>query len=143
MWKASGTALFDPWRDLFSIENGINEFLSGLNYRRGDFPPANVWTGDDRIEFEFEVPGIPADKLEVTAKQETLTVRGTREADPLPEGATFLRQARGEGTFARSFSLPFKVDADAVEAKYRNDILKVVLPKSKEIMPKKISVVGE
>ena len=54
----------------------------------------------------------------------------------------FLRQERGAGYFSRSFSLPFKVDSEKVEARYMNGILKVTLPKASDVMPKKINVIN-
>ena len=49
-------------------------------------------------------------------------------------------QHRGYGTFNRTFELPFKVDADKVEAKFSKGILYITLPRAEEDKPKKISV---
>ena len=115
MWKTTGTLLWDPWRELMSAGNGFDELLNGLVGRRGEFPPTNVWMDEHKIEFAFELPGMKAENLEVTAKHDY---------------------------FSRSFSLPFKVDSERVEARYLNGILKVTLPKATDVMPKKINVIN-
>ena len=142
MWKTTGTLLWDPWRELMSTGSGFDELLNGLVGRRGEFPPTNVWMDGNKIEFAFELPGMKAENLDVTAKHDTLTIKGKREEEALPEGAMFLRQERGAGYFSRSFSLPFKVDSEKVEARYMNGILKVTLPKASDVMPKKINVIN-
>ncbi|MBR4370994.1 MAG: Hsp20/alpha crystallin family protein [Victivallales bacterium] len=142
MWKTTGTLLWDPWRELMNAGNGFDELLNGLVGRRGEFPPTNVWMDENKIEFAFELPGMKAENLDVTAKHDTLTIKGKRDEEALPEGAMFLRQERGAGYFSRSFSLPFKVDSEKVEARYVNGILKVTLPKASDVMPKKINVIN-
>lgn len=142
MWKTTGTLLWDPWRELMSTGSGFDELLNGLVGRRGEFPPTNVWMDENKIEFAFELPGMKAENLDVTAKHDTLTIKGKREEEAQPEGAMFLRQERGAGYFSRSFSLPFKVDSEKVEARYMNGILKVTLPKASDVMPKKINVIN-
>ena len=142
MWKTTGTLLWDPWRELMNAGSSFDELLNGLVGRRGEFPPTNVWMDENKIEFAFELPGMKAENLDVTAKHDTLTIKGKRDEEALPEGAMFLRQERGAGYFSRSFSLPFKVDSEKVEARYVNGILKVTLPKASDVMPKKINVIN-
>ena len=142
MWKTTGTLLWDPWRELMNTGNGFDELLNGLVGKRCEFPPTNVWMDEHKIEFAFELPGMKAENLEVTAKHDTLTIKGKREEETVPDGAMFLRQERGAGYFSRSFALPFKVDSERVEARYMNGILKVTLPKATDVMPKKINVIN-
>ena len=87
-----------------------------------------------------ELPGIDPKALEITVKNNTVTIRGSREVEEPGEGRTALRRERGEGTFVRSFSLPFRLDADKVSAQYQKGVLQVMLPRSEADKPKKISV---
>ena len=103
---------------------------------------ARKWLDENKIEFAFELPGMKAENLEVMAKHDTLTIKGKREEETVPDGAMFLRQERGAGYFSRSFALPFKVDSEKVEARYLNGIFKVTLPKSTDVMPNKISFIN-
>lgn len=69
-----------------------------------------------------------------------VTVHGKRENPDLNENEAYIRRERETGPFSRTFTLPFKVDADNVTAEYHRGILEVRMPRSAEDKPKKISV---
>ena len=132
-------SLWNPWHEMLDFDNAFAPLFNRLNGQT-EFPPANVWTSDSAITFTFAIPGVTPESIDVTAKFDTLTVKGTRKAEEAPEGAMFLRQERGSGFFARSFALPFKCDTDNVSATYSNGILTITLQKAKEVQPRKITV---
>lgn len=139
MLMHSRNSLWNPWHELSDLDTAFGALLNNFTGRT-EFPPANVWTSDNAITFTFAMPGLKADDIEVAAKADTLTIKGTRVPENLPEGAQVLRQERTAGTFARSFALPFKIEQEAVEASYINGILTVTLPKAKEVQPRKITI---
>jgi HSP20 family protein len=47
-----------------------------------------------------------------------------------------------EGTYRRSVTLPFMVDADKAEATFEHGILRITLPKAEESRPKKVVISG-
>jgi len=71
-----------------------------------------------------------------------LTIKGERK-QPKFENATWHRQERGFGEFARVLTLPFPVNADKVQAEFSHGVLKITMPKSEEAKPRKIKVKGE
>jgi HSP20 family protein len=50
------------------------------------------------------------------------------------------RIERQFGTFSRSMNLGLQVEADGVDADYKDGVLTVTLPKAEEVKPKKIEV---
>jgi HSP20 family protein len=56
------------------------------------------------------------------------------------EGATYHRQERRYGAFLRTFRLPFRVDAEKVEASFAKGVLQIALPRAEEDKPRKITV---
>jgi HSP20 family protein len=102
----------------------------------------NIWTCDDRALLTAELPGVDPAKLEVSVQNDIVTVRGSRDEEALPEGHEYLRRERGTGGFARSFALPFHVDANQVRAHYQKGILQLALPRAEEDKPRKIEVQG-
>jgi len=108
--------------------------------RHGEFPAVNIWIKDDDAILAAELPGIDPEKIDITVKDDTVTVRGEREAAELGESEAYLRQERGSGSFLRSFSLPFKVDAESVSAQYQKGVLQVVLPRAEADKPKRIAI---
>jgi len=106
-------------------------------------PPLNTWEDDNALHTEVDLPGIDPTKLEVTVNEgNQLTIQGERVAPTIP-GATWVRQERPFGKFVRVVTLPTLVDAEKVEAKYENGVLRLTLPKHEAAKPRKIVVKGE
>jgi HSP20 family protein len=107
-------------------------------------PPAfSVWEDENAVFAEADLPGVDPAKLEVTITEGTqLSVQGERTA-PEISGAAWIRQERPFGKFTRVVTLPALVDADQVEAKYENGVLRLRLPKHEAAKPRKIVVQGE
>lgn len=103
-------------------------------------PAINIWADADQFHAETDLPGIDPATLEITVTDGTqLTIQGARTTTE-PEGAVWLKQERPSGAFRREVSLPSLVDADRVEAKYEQGVLRLTLPKSEAAKPRKIVV---
>jgi HSP20 family protein len=109
----------------------------------GTDPLLNVWQDENAVYAEVDLPGIDPAKLEITvAEGNQLTVQGERQAPAVP-GASWIRQERPFGKFVRVIGLPTLVNAESVEAKYENGVLRLTLPKHEAAKPRKIVVKGE
>ncbi|MBM3999819.1 MAG: Hsp20/alpha crystallin family protein [Planctomycetes bacterium] len=107
---------------------------------RGSFPALNVWDDENALFVEGELPGLELADIEIhVTRDNQLSIRGTRKAPDVEEGAWYRRE-RGFGEFARVVSLPYDVDPDAVSAELKLGILQIVLPKRAEIRPRRIEV---
>jgi HSP20 family protein len=71
---------------------------------------------------------------------DVLTLSGERKEDEVFEKAETYRTERFLGKFQRSLTLPVSVDANKVQAEYKDGILTVTLPKAEEAKPKHIEV---
>ncbi len=92
----------------------------------------------DAFVLEAEVPGFEKDEIQVSLEEETLTIRGEpRAAEATAEAP---KRSRPRASFARSFTLPVRVDAEKVTATLRNGILELRLPKAAEAKPRQIAV---
>lgn len=106
-------------------------------------PQLTVWEDEHAVYAEADLPGVDPAQLEVTVTEgNQLTVAGER-TPPEVAGAVWLRQERPFGKFTRVVGLPALVDADRVEAKYTDGVLKLTLPKHEAAKPRKIVVKGE
>ena len=104
------------------------------------FPAINIWANDDGVAVSAKLPGVTAENIDISVKENSVTIAGTREPKALDEGEKFLRRERRGGDFSRTFRLPFVVDSNGVEAVFKNGILNVSLPRAEEDKPRKISV---
>jgi len=103
-------------------------------------PQLNVWEDDNAVYAEVDLPGIDPAKLDITiAEGNQLTVQGER-IPPTITGVSWIRQERPFGKFVRVVGLPTLVNAEKVDAKYENGILRLTLPKHEAAKPRKITV---
>jgi len=86
-----------------------------------------------------ELPGVSEGDVQLTVDHGVLSLKGTRKT-ALPEGYSVHRQERADYQFARSFSLPCKVDVEKTTASMKNGLLTVTLPKAAEEQPRQITV---
>jgi HSP20 family protein len=104
------------------------------------FPLLNVYESDDCVTLTAELPGVKAEDLEISIKSDTLTLAGEKKINERPQDANFFRQERISGSFRRSLTLPAKVDPEKAEAKFKNGIITVTLPKAAEAKAHSVSV---
>jgi HSP20 family protein len=105
-------------------------------------PLLNLWEDDENLYAEADLPDVQADKLEVLVNEgNQLTIQGERKAPDI-KNAVWHRQERPHGQFVRTVTLPMLVDAEKVEARFEQGVLKLTLPKSAAAKPRKINVKG-
>lgn len=108
--------------------------------------PLNVWADDERVVVTAEIPGVKPEDIDLSVMGETLVLksrRATADAAARSEGApsaTWLRRERTEGEATRTLTLPYRVDAGAVEATAENGILTLRFPRAAEDKPRRIAV---
>jgi len=104
------------------------------------FPLLNVSETGDSFIVSAEIPGMQTDDLEIKIEGETLTLKGERKPDDVEDEASFHRRERATGAFQRSLTVPGKIDAEKVNARYKNGVLTVTLAKDKPAQPRQITV---
>jgi HSP20 family protein len=116
--------LFDPWS----------------TSEPAALPAINVFEDADAYHLEAEVPGLDLADLELTVTGPSqFSLKGEFKASASDKD-TIHRQERVTGSFFRSVKLPAMIDAEHVEAKLENGILRVRLPKHEQVKPRKIEV---
>ena len=109
---------------------------------RGAFPALNVGSTEDALEIYAFAPGIDASSLDVSVDKGLLTIAGERKPDT-PEGdasTSVYARERFAGGFRRVVSLPEDVDASRVEAKYRDGVLCIAVPRREQSRPRRIDI---
>lgn len=104
------------------------------------FPALNIWQGDDAVAITAELPGVEATDVDISIKDNVLTIAGERKAPQVPEGARWHRNERGYGQFTRAIRLPFAASDDKVEARMTNGVLRIAVGRPEEDKPKKITI---
>lgn len=69
-----------------------------------------------------------------------MSLRGERRFEKDVTDENYHRVERQYGSFSRTFSLPAAVDAEKIDARYEQGVLRVILPKREEARPKQIRI---
>lgn len=94
----------------------------------------------DHFIVKASVPGIKPEDLDITLKDNVLTIRGEVSADETTRRGLYHLRERRFGRFVRSLTLPAPIDSDRVEATHDNGVLTLRLPKTERVKPKRITV---
>ena len=131
---------FDPWREFERMSRALSR-LDGPS--TVEFPAMNVWVSGDHAVVTTEIPGIDPKTLDISVVNDSLTLRGSRQQEELKEGEYYHRRERWDGQFTKTLELPFRVEANKVEARFTKGVLYISLPRAEADKPKKISVKAE
>jgi HSP20 family protein len=99
-------------------------------------PRVDIYETDQTYVVLADMPGVGADGLEVTTERDTLTIRGRvdRPAEE-PEYQEFEL-----GDYRRTFALTEDLDVSGITATLKDGVLRIQIPKSQRLQPKKIPV---
>ncbi len=102
-------------------------------------PRSSLYDTGTALIVTADVPGLGENDVKVELVEDVLTISGERKLES-PDGHVVLHQEQRSWNFARSFTLPTRVDATAITASIKNGVLRVTLPKVPESRPRQIAV---
>jgi len=132
------------------IDRLLSDFLRGywhIPFRRAAVDVEPIWRGDislgatpavdivdkdDAYKLTAELPGVDENQVEIKFSDSTLTVEGKKDEEPEDAKQDHFVSERHYGDFHRTFRVPDGVDADKIEAHFKNGVLTVTLPKTAE-----------
>jgi HSP20 family protein len=100
---------------------------------------SNLYETTDSYILQVALPGVKVEKLEITARENMLTVHGMTEV-AMPQDAQSIWAGMASGEFREEFTLPGEVDAEKASAEYHDGILTLTLPKAEQAKVKTIKV---
>lgn len=103
-------------------------------------PKVDVKEEKDKYLAFVDLPGVDPKDIEIEMDGHTLTIKGERQSASESKDENFFRVERAYGKFCRQFSLPDTIDSSAIQAKTKQGVLTIVLPKVVEQKAKKIQI---
>jgi HSP20 family protein len=91
--------------------------------------PSSLYETKDGYVFQVALPGVSAERLEVTAQQNVLVLKGAY-AFSVPQESRSIWTSLPTGEFSYEFSFPGEFDPAGVSADYRDGILTLTMPKA-------------
>ncbi len=112
--------------------------------RMGSWWPAlDVAEREDAVVVKADLPGMKSDEIDISVHDNMLTISGEKKESKEDKGEEYYHVERSYGSFRRELTLPAGVDAEKVQASYRDGVLTVTLPKTEQAKPKRIQIKAE
>jgi HSP20 family protein len=138
---------FQPFRGVYTLHDQINRLFNETFDRSSEeanltpwAPAVDIFETEHELVVKADLPDIKPEELDIRAENNVLTIRGERKFEKKVNENNYLRVERSYGAFSRSFSLASTVNAEAIQADYKNGVLTLSIPKREEAKPKQIKV---
>ncbi len=141
---------WDPWLGLRGEIDNVFERFAGNGYmdafweRHPDVdlfnwapplgmrPQVDMAETDKAYEISVELPGMNEKDIELIMRDGALTIKGEKKEEKEDKKKDYRVTERRYGRFQRSFALPQGADTGKIAAKFKNGVLSITLPKTKE-----------
>ncbi|MBN1843994.1 MAG: Hsp20/alpha crystallin family protein [Deltaproteobacteria bacterium] len=133
LWARPQGDLFDRFFEDFRLPSLLHE-------EREWVPAFDVSETQKEVIVKAEVPGMNKKDIDITLSDGLLTVKGERKQEEQEESENYHLVETRYGAFSRTMRLPCEVDADKVDATYRDGLLKIRLPKSQSARERKVEI---
>ena len=139
-WNQFAPSLFE---DVGREMNRVLQHFGDWEGQNGYFAPSiNVAETEKTYEVSVDLPGMKAEDFNLEFKDGQLWISGERKHETEEKGKTYHRVERSYGQFRRVITLGTDIDADHVDAEYKDGVLNVRVPKAQAVLPKRIQVKG-
>ena len=141
---------WSPFREMEDLFNRYRHFSGPLSANGGSSessdtranwrPIADISESKKEYVIKAELPEVDKKDLNVSVDGGRVTISGKRTMEKEEAEATQHRIESFYGTFSRSFTLPGDVDENKITAAVSNGVLKVRLPKTKQVETKPLEI---
>jgi HSP20 family protein len=118
--------LFSRFRRGFGVPRMLFEAVESFS--------TGLTESEDMLVLSTDLPGIKPEDIKISVTEDTLNLKAEAKEDFVDSEENFQKIEKRSRSFSRSISLPCRIIAEEVKATYKDEILKIELPKCK---PKK------
>jgi HSP20 family protein len=145
----SAITLWRPRRELLSLGESLDRFFDdrfvgprtvwAMPTLSSVFP-VDVYREDGNLVIKAEVPGVTSEELDISVKDNVLTISGMTRAEAEIKEENYVRRERRYGSFSRSLALPVEAEGDKAEAAFEDGVLTVTIPVAEEPQPEAVKI---
>jgi len=133
-------------RDLLPAVNWIDDFFGRDMFEFPVFggfstPKVNIREDENNYYVEVAAPGMKKEDFNVSLDNDVLTISSEVKDEKENRSGNYTRREFSYSSFSRSFTLPELAEADKIEAKYRDGILSITMPKKEEAKRKPVKTI--
>lgn len=120
-----------------NLNNFFDEFFNelpafGKTVNNLFSPAVNIVETPDAYHLELNAPGRNKEDFQISVDKGLLTISYEKKEEAKSEDVKVVRREFSYQSFKRSFTIDEKINAEAIQAKYENGLLKLLLPKKAE-----------
>lgn len=146
---------FNPMRDLVDFEREFSRMFNSLENRFGIskskdseneyenavwMPLTDIYEDKDKYTLRLDLPGIKKEDVKISYVDGRLSIGGDRVQESEQKDSKCHRIERLFGKYYRSFNLPENIEADKINAEFKDGQLTITVPKAEEAKPKEIEI---
>lgn len=123
------------WPSTSSVDDFLNDnIFNWPNMTNGgnSLPRVNITETDEDFRVEMAAPGMKREDFHVELDNDNLVISSEMSDTKEEENTSYTRREFSYGSFRRSFHLPNTVEAEKIEAKYEDGLLRLLIPKKEE-----------
>lgn len=148
-WTPRSLTRWSPARDFSDFDREFERMMSWVfgdrdgqlaSEPRSLSPAMDVVEEKDHYKVRFDLPGLNKEDIDITFQDGVLTLKGETKSEKESEEGRVHRKERFSGSFYRTLRLPETVDADKMEATFKNGVLELTLPRVPEPQARKIEI---
>ena len=131
--RNNSLSAFDPFRELDELEHAI--FGDNRSTKMAAFS-TDIKDNGDHYTLEADLPGVKKEDIKLDLTDNVLTINAERhsEYEEKDKKGNYVRCERSYGSYQRSFDTT-GIDTDNIDAEFVDGVLKLTLPKIKEVKP--------
>ena len=156
---------WNPWREMEAMHNEMNRLFSrfsgvggfnsgesqagpqgegGADVNGGQWLlPVDVFETPDALHLRTSLPGVEPQDVRIEVQDNVLTLSAERRYEDQSEEAGYRWIEQQYGTFLRSITLPKAADTEKIEARFRNGVIELIVPKKLSAQPRRIELQAE
>jgi len=120
----------DPFH---ALRQEIDRLFEVSTSVQGCIPEFETKENKNGLEVTAELPGVSEGDIDISLSDGILTISSEKKSEETKNGETYHIIERRYGAFSRSLKLPYEPEEKDISASFKNGVLKVVIPRPKEL----------
>ena len=139
-WNPTHPTLSREFPALDEVNRLFDGFMTGGDVAASFTPAVDIDESAEDFTVRVDLPGVSQKDVKVSLMGDTLTIRGERKRAEARKERSTHRVESTYGAFERIFTFSTPVNNEGIQARYRDGVLEVVIPKAEQAKVREIEI---